>query len=470
MIFLLGLLLLLAPCHSAADGPRVIFAQIGNSVTLPRKMWEKEDKIYVNWYFEKNILISRNPTSSSSKPVDGRFSLSPDSSLIISTVDKSDFGIFKCEQHHLMDTTADTYILYEVTMSTPPPLLVGSSLDLSCEIALEGLKLVRDIRWLGPDNTSYKGSSNSNKHTLKVTKVSSIHSGKWTCAVLYGSRTLNAKTDVIIVDLDSSPPDPIYTSDSSINFPIPCSLSSKISWPIVNATGVTGGSWHFTPLKTSESSLHLLKLQLGPSPAWKFPNGTPNSLMETELKNDELSVKISKVSINDRGNYTCRLEFGSRTLSRSVQVEVLQVTSSESKVIYEGNTVNLTCTLGHHMTPDLEVNWIPPRGSSLLNRSPPPLTMLSIPHVSVKDSGRWTCVLKKNATQLTSATISLKIEKAPVNIWLVVAILGGLLAFILLAVITVFIIRRQRQVTRYRCRKGKVCCCKTPKPKGFYKT
>lgn len=78
--------------------------------------------------------------------------------------------------------------------------------------------------------------------------------------------------------------------------------------------------------------------------------------------------------------------------------------------------MNLTCTLGHHMTPDLEVNWIPPYGSSLSNLSPPHTTMLSIPGVSVKDSGRWTCQLKKNATLLTSATISLKIGKE-VRLW-----------------------------------------------------
>lgn len=84
-------------------------------------------------------------------------------------------------------------------MSTPPPLLVGASLDLSCEIESEGFKLVHEIKWFGPDNTLYVGSSSSNKRTLRVTKVSSIHSGKWTCAVRYGASTLKARTDVIIV-------------------------------------------------------------------------------------------------------------------------------------------------------------------------------------------------------------------------------------------------------------------------------
>lgn len=63
------------------------------------------------------------------------------------------------------------------------------------------------------------------------------------------------------------------------------------------------------------------------------------------------------------------------------------------------------------MTSDLEVNWIPPHRSSLPNLSPLHPTQLSIPAVTVKDSGRWTCQLKKNATVLTSATVVLKVGK-----------------------------------------------------------
>lgn len=124
-------------------------------------------------------------------------------------------------------------------------------------------------------------------------------------------------------DLAPSPPDPIYTFDSSSNLPIPCSLSSKIPWSIVNATGVKGGSWHFTPRKNIQSSI-TLELQLNPSPTWKVPPGTQALLMETELNNHELSVKIPRVSIKNRGTYTCSLEFGVITLSRKVEVQVLQ--------------------------------------------------------------------------------------------------------------------------------------------------
>ncbi|MCI4374712.1 hypothetical protein PGIGA_G00009090 [Pangasianodon gigas] len=475
MGFLLGLLLLLAPSYSAAEEQRVVFAQIGNSVTLPRIAWGTKDKIHVNWYFKEELLITRNPTSSSPKIVPknwhGRLSLTSDWSLTISPVIESDFGIFRCEQHELVSVTTNRYKLYRVTMPTPPPLLARSvSLNLSCEIESEGYNLGRPtIRWLGPHKEFHPGSSNGNKHTLSVKDVSSSHSGKWTCEVTCKTcSTLNAMTDVIIVDLAPSPPDPIYTFDTSSNFPIPCSFSSIISWSTVNATGVTGGSWSFTPLNSRVSLTPLLELHLNPSPAWKVPNGTNRPLMETVLKNHVLDVKIPKVSIHNRGTYTCSLEFKPRTLTRKVVVEVLEVIALPEKDIYEGSTVNLNCTLGHPMASDLEVNWIPPQGSSLPNLSPPHPVELSIPGVKVKDSGRWTCQLKKNTTVLTSATIYLKIEKAPV-LWLVLSVVGGILVIILLAVITVIIVRRRRQVMRYRRRKKKFCRCKNPQPKGFYK-
>lgn len=125
-------------------------------------------------------------------------------------------------------------------------------------------------------------------------------------------------------DLTPSPPDPVYTSYLSSNFHIPCSFSSNIPWSIVNNTGVTGGSWSFAPLNDFESSSTLLELQTNPSFAWKIPSGKQSSLMETDLKNHVLDVKISRVSTKDRGNYTCSLGFRSGALSRHVQVEVLQ--------------------------------------------------------------------------------------------------------------------------------------------------
>lgn len=79
--------------------------------------------------------------------------------------------------------------------------------------------------------------------------------------------------------------------------------------------------------------------------------------------------------------------------------------------MYEGSTLNLTCTLGHPMPSDLEVTWKPPHSSSLPNLSRPHPAVLSIPGVRLQNNGRWTCELKKNATVLATATVNLKIGK-----------------------------------------------------------
>ncbi|KAK2855109.1 hypothetical protein Q7C36_006978 [Tachysurus vachellii] len=474
MSFLLVLLLMLAPFHSSAEVPEPVLAQVGNAVTLPLQSWEKSDNIHVNWNFNGDSLISRNPTSSHTQVAEkwkGRISLTENFALLITSVTENDFGIFTCDQHVLMSSKTTTYKLYEVKMSTPSPLLVNDSLNLSCEINREGFNLVRPtVRWLGPDNTIYAGQSYENKYTLRLFRVSSNHNGNWICEVQYGARKLNAMSNVVIVDLAPSPLDPIYTSDSSSNLLIPCFFSSKISWATVNATGVTGGSWSFTSLNGSASLPPLLKLHPNPSPVWKIPPNTPSWLIESEVKNNELGVKISRVSINHRGSYTCSLEFMKRTLRHRVQVEVLQVISSAGKNMYEGSTLNLTCTLGHPMPPDLEVNWKSPYGSSLSSLRLPHLTELSIPGVRLKDSGRWTCELKKNKTVLATATITLKIEKAPVSVWLVVGIIAGILVLILVSAIVIFSIRRHRKVMKHTRRKRRFCCCKNPRPKGFYKT
>ncbi|KAI5105934.1 CD4-1 molecule precursor [Silurus meridionalis] len=287
-----------------------------------------------------------------------------------------------------------------------------------------------------------------NKNTLTVKTVSAKHSGKWTCELKYnGGFTLKAMTDVTIVDLAPSTSDPIYTHDSAYNLNIPCSFSSKMTWSTLNKVGVTEGSWSFSPLNRSESPRTLLDLNLTPSAAWKSHDGTQSLLMESEVKDTVLDVKISKVSVNNRGTYTCNLKFGSQTISRNVQVEVLQVISSAGKVIYAGYPLNLTCTLGHPMSSDLEVNWITPHSSSRQNLNNPYPMQLSIPAVGLKDRGRWICELKKNSTVLTSATFTLKVENAPVNIWMIIAIVVGVLVLILIIVITVIYVRRCREET-----------------------
>lgn len=85
---------------------------------------------------------------------------------------------------------------------------------------------------------------------------------------------------------------------------------------------------------------------------------------------------------------------------------LLLVSSSVGSQVYEGQMVNLTCTLGHPHDPDLEVKW-KHRSFSTLPSSP----FLSFPEVTMKHSGQWTCELMKNKKKLTDAVLPLKIGK-----------------------------------------------------------
>ncbi|XP_026854945.2 CD4-1 molecule [Electrophorus electricus] len=470
MLFSLALLLLLVLPISAEE-PEVIFAQVGGSVTLPRKAWSSKTELYVHWYFgtDEQPLILRTPhiplKKGSQKYWQDRLSFSSDLSLFISPVLDNDFGLFRCQQHEYLTIKETKYQLYRVIVPTMVSLLVGDALSLTCEV--EPNPVHPSVKWLRPRGSNYFTKSSKNKHTINVSSISNNHSGDWICTVEHKNQMFNATTSVKIIDLSPSPPDPIYTAVNSSPPSMPCSLSSDISWPVLNGSGLQGGSWSFTPLNSS-SLRPLLTLNLS-SPAWRDSNGEKGFLQEKVLKERDLAVKSSQVSVKNRGTYTCSLQFkGGRTLSRKVQLEVLEVRSSNSSTS-EGSTVNLTCTLGQPLPPGLEVNWIPPKTASRLFLKIHP-DSLSLPSVTVQDSGEWKCELRKKKTVLTSAVMALTIEKAPVDAWLFVAVGGAAFIFVLVPVLILIIIHRRRQNVKKRQRKARFCCCKNPQAKGFYKT
>ncbi|XP_043116010.1 CD4-1 molecule [Puntigrus tetrazona] len=459
----------------AQENPEVIYAQVGGTVILPRyKIEGTEDNLYVNWNRENEETISRNPQSGiqKAKEIKTHADLTSDFSLKISPVQDSDFKTWSCEQHVLMKNVKKTYKLYHVTIPNLQPVMVGGIFSLQCNVVSSPLK--PKVTWITPENScDYKRYDSK---SVTISDVSTCHSGVWTCKLEYGDRrTTEATTNVSVIDLFPSP-DTIYTSSlspsSTVN--IPCSLYSYIPWSVLNKTGLTGGSWSFTPLSEPKSTRSLLSLSVGTVVRWDIADRTGRgpTVKERELKDHDLSIRDLHVSEKIKGDYTCSLKFNSKTLSRKVKVEVLKLSSSKGSLVYEGQGVNLTCTLGHQHSSDLEVKWNCSSCSFLSGLKPPHPSSLYIPEVKLKDRGKWTCKLWKNGTKLTSAVLVLKIEKAPVDIWLCVAITGGILGFILLLVIIIIFIRRHRQAMMYRRRKTKFCCCKNPQQnqKGFYKT
>ncbi|XP_056125893.1 CD4-1 molecule [Rhinichthys klamathensis goyatoka] len=471
MMFSWILISLLVRFLKAQESPIVVYAQIGGTAILPRDVSvipNKESSFYVNWYCgldqTNQPTISKNPQSGiqKGKDVKTHASLLSDFSLQISPVQDFDFEVWRCEQHVLTSKFTKTYKLYHVTIPKVPAVMFGDPLSLECKLDDSSVK--PSVTWIPPENSDCH-QNKLYKKTISIKDVSRCHSGVWTCKVKYDGREAEATTTVSVIDLSPSPPDPIYTSASpSSTVNIPCSLSSNIPWSVLNETGLRGGSWNFTPL-SDQKQQSLLSLSIGPVVRWDITPDTDSKVQGRELKDQDLSFNNLPVSEKIRGEYNCYLKFYSKTLRSKVKVEVLQVSSSGGPRVYVGQRVNLTCTLGHPHAPDLEVKW-KCRSCSSLHSSP----FLSIPEVTMEHSGQWTCELWKNEKRLTYAVLSLKIEKAPVDIWLCVAISSGVVVFILLLVIAIIGIRRHKQIMMYRRRKTRFCCCKTPQPQGFYKT
>ncbi|NP_001117083.1 CD4-like protein isoform X1 [Salmo salar] len=472
---------------STAAGDVLVYGQVGGTVTLPRSKWGSE-RVLVLWYLgtDTQPLISRN--AHGRETIDpqwkDRLSLSKtDFSLIINNIRLEDFKSFKCELKDFRPqptSVVTTFRLSRVRVQPVSPLLAGKNLNLKCDIEeiVEGTQR----RWLSPQKQDPKNDTRvqiKNDGSLTVMSVTGQDHGEWTCVVTYQGRKANANTHVSVIDLSPAHPQPIYTSVSSLSLlHLPCFLSNPppLSWSDSQEKSIQGGRWTFTPSPAAGSNTRvvqtLVNLSLGPPLAWVVNQKRGLDVSALQRKNLNLSLTKKGVTEGDRGEYTCAVEFQKDdTLKRSIRVEVLQVFSSPAPVAFVGQEVNLTCTLGQPLTSDLKVKWIPPRQSSLLalGSSPHP-AHLTIPEARDINGGRWRCELWRNKTKLTSVEITLKIERVPMDVWLLVTICAAAVIFILLLILTVILIRRHRQrVMMPRRGKRRICRCKDPKPKGFYR-
>ncbi|XP_072535159.1 CD4-1 molecule [Salminus brasiliensis] len=475
MLLLWVLLLLLVSPHSITGQRLVFFAQEGGSVTLPKQNWTENENVYVRWYFqpqnEMEVLVIWKPPMYTQNTGNikwhHRASLTTDSSLVISFVNASDFdGVFRCEQENFRGSSVATYSLVRVLMPNTLLLVAGQDLILKCQA--QNVE-VPSVKWTTPSCNKYDNKFSGNKNILIVRNISSQHSGVWKCETAEDPSRLKATTDVTVIDLSPSPSDGVYTSSGS-PATLPCSLSTPVSWSQAENQGLQGISWSFTLLNQS----HKLSLLTLPKPVTAWSAESSNGCLTGQEKNSDLSVQVQG-STDCRGTYECSLEFSSKTLiSRRVRLEVLEVLSSPKSSapggvkLREGDTVNLTCSLGGQMPSDLQVKWIPPKQSLYSQGHSLHSVHLTLPAVRVKDSGWWKCELLKNSTVLTSASVTLKIEKF-VETWVIAAICSALI-FILLLVIAAVVIGRRRKAVLFKRRKERFCCCKNPQPKGFYKT
>ncbi|TRZ02593.1 hypothetical protein DNTS_010945 [Danionella cerebrum] len=389
-------------------------------------------------------------------------------SLQLSPVQESDFVLWHCEQIR-KEEFKKTYRLHRVFISTTPAVIVGDSLSLDCKVEPSSVEV--DVSWIPPvqvnaDCTRQETFSSK----VSISAVTLCHSGTWTCKLQYLQRVTQENKTIFVIDLAPSPSDPIYTSVSpSSSVDIPCSLSSQMPLSLLNEIGLRGGNWSISPMAGGNSkSQSLLSLNLGEPLRWVPTPGANITVTGREFTGLDLSIRNLPVSEKIRGVYTCSLMFQTRTLTRKVKLEVLRISSSAlGSPVTEGQNLNLTCTLGHANSPDLLVKW---KCFSCPSESQSHPSLLSIPIVTMQHNGWVQCELWKNAQMLTSAELFLRVVKAPVDVWLYVAISSGVVVFILLMVIIVIYVRKYKQMLMYRRRKTRFCCCEDQQPKGFYRT
>ncbi|XP_035528537.1 CD4-1 molecule [Morone saxatilis] len=464
--FIQSVLILIAVVMSAAQED-LIYAQEGQTVTLKPPAGTNPQTHYSYWEFNEKQVAWRNPFAG--KAVEDHkdsLLLTEDSALVIKGIKQNLFGTFTCNifKNGIRDKPQAT-ITYKilklsVTMDPSSPLLPGEDLSLNCNA--ESPKNYKPrIHWLNPQGQEINRQSIQKEATGK-------DKGEWTCVVTYSNKESEAKISVTLVDLSTAHSNIQYTSKSS-SLTIPCSTTT--SWDILKARDIEGGKWEFfakpgSSLK-SNAPQTLFSLSLDPL---KWTPVQDNGLnYDPKLQNGILSLKRNQGKDGDSGDYVCSLTFKNDvTLNRTVTVHVLQITSSPGIEIISGQQVNLTCGLGSPLPSDLQLKWFPPGQTSLPSlQSDQHPAHLIIPEVGMGDSGKWRCDLLRNRTRLTSAVITLKIEPK-ITVWMIVLICSvTVIAILLLFVVFILYRRRQRKMTHLRHR---LCRCKNPQPKGFYRS
>ncbi|KAJ4923194.1 hypothetical protein JOQ06_022722 [Pogonophryne albipinna] len=434
-IFILLLLLAVLTSTTGAAEVVVVYAQIGGTVTLKPPALNDLKKHYMYWKKDKDStedLAWLNPMGNNWKIKDEAWkNISSWSPLVIKNIQQEHFRTFFLKLKKPTDNpTFYEYEIHKLTVSVDPssPVLPGETVTLSCSAETP---LGKRIQWMNP-----RGELNPlNPLTFSA---SMRDNGPWSCMVTDGQSKSQVNVSVTVLDLSPALSRPQYTSTSS-HLSLPCSLLPHISWEQIKAKGFRELHWSFIPTTVSVPQ-RLFSLSAEEPLTWK-PDQNKGLQPGTNLKKGDLSLRRKRGIEEDAGEYICALEFENGvTLKRSVHVKLLQIVSSTGTELISGQQLNLTCGLEQPLPSDLHLKWLPPKQSTLSD--PRPSSPLIIPLVSTADAGKWRCELWQNNTQLTWAEITLEIVP-----WL-----------------SVWMLQKMRHLRR------RLCQCKHPKPKGFYRT
>ncbi|XP_061573099.1 uncharacterized protein LOC133435217 [Cololabis saira] len=443
-----------------------IYAQVGETVTL--KTPHTSEKVdYTQWFYvKKDSPVLAWINSFGGKGFDEKensiwtkkLSVSLDS-LVITNIEEPNFGTFFCKlirYSNIIKETTYRVTKVEVKMNKEMPLLPGDDLTLTCNVDTRQGEQKPEIKWLDPLK-----QQRINHGILKI-KATAHDSGEWTCVV---KNSKEFKISVAVVDFSPSP-GPQYASVNSPLF-IPFSLSPTLSLEKMKKN-IKNVELYFTPKGSSgQTPQKLFYLSQENSFSWDLKEN--RGLTNASPKSGNFSLRKDKANEYDRGNYTCAITLtNEEILTHTVQVQVLKIIPISGVKLVSGQKLQLSCTLGDHLPPDLEVKWLPPKRRSNFKSNLLSSTDLTIVSAVKEDSGKWKCELwqKSSKTRLASAEITVNIEPL-LSVWMLVIICSAGVIVILLLVLAFILYRRQRKRRHLRRR---LCQCKNPKPKGFYRT
>ncbi|MBN3301712.1 SN protein, partial [Amia calva] len=471
----------LTSCEAGSE--TVVYGQVGTEVTLPHSKWGGH-KVNTFWYFGSDSSMINNEvyseTYSGAPRTDpsrsGRVSLAPsEKSLRIKNLGEKDFGFYRCLLREDSNSIETIYRLSRVTvislnLTSPFTLIASQSLSLQCVYDLTSVSV--SVQWVGPQNNQLQQDGRLSLHThnnsLTLRELTANDTGKWHCRLKYDDRQTLASVQVTVIDFSSAYPSTIFSFPGARSLLLPCLLSPSPPLPLssLRRAGLLAIKWTFTPLSLSLSPSPLLSLETGEM----WGNSLNPRYISSSLPHN-LSITIDRIQEGDAGNYTCSLFFKDGTvLQRTVELNVLRVVLSPNATLFEGQPFNLTCDLGRPLTPDLQLTWtyrhflqglVSVKGGVVSRKE----------GATEQEKGRWKCSIKKGNAVLTSVEFTLRIERAPVKVWLLVLVCSGVFLFLSLLLLLICVLRRCRQnhaFRRTKKRKTRYCRCKHPQPKTFY--
>ncbi|XP_072250086.1 CD4-1 molecule [Leuresthes tenuis] len=458
------ILFVITVLKTTTGSEEVIYVQEGQDVTL---QGPANSGLYVSWYFEKieenTELAWVNPLGGSKiSSIDDRWkdklSLSGNS-LHIRNIEEKNYGTFLCQKKINKHEEINSYKLIKVNVSVSPPMLAlpEDDMSLACNVESPQDHKTPIIKWETPQGIVY----NSIEGKFRKKAVSE-DSGTWTCVVKTDQKVHMFPIVVKVAGLSPAPKRQYTSTSSPLN--IPCSIPSDIPWDQIKQN-IKDVQWHFIAKESSsQNPQKLFSFSPGDSPNWKTDQD--RALKHNENQKGNFSLFRKKGKEDDRGEYTCVLTFkNGKTVTSHIEVDVLQIIPSPGAVLVSGHQLNLTCNTNQPLPEDVMVKWMPPnRFFPKINKQS---SSLYIPNVGTKASGKWSCELLQGTTRLTLAEITLKIEPI-LSVWMLVIICSAAVILILLCVLAVILCRRRQRKTRHL--RQRLCRCKNPKPKGFYRT